>query len=107
MVIPFAGPEEAMHAMELIGSDASARQVSVVVLDLRGAIIDDAFGAAALERIVETAERWDAEALFAGASALSEPVLDGLERQPLMVLKDVEEAIAIAFQIARSQRAVA
>jgi hypothetical protein len=106
MVIPYAGPDEVLGAMELIGCDPSAREVSVIVIDLRGAIIDDAFGAAALERIVEMAERWDAETLLAGASPLSESVIQDLERPPLMTIKDINEAIALAFQIARSQRAV-
>jgi hypothetical protein len=92
--------------MELIGTDPSAQEVSVIVVDLRGAIIDEAFGAAALERIVEMAERWDAETLLAGASDLSESVIQDLERPPLMAIKDLNEAIALAFQIARSQRAV-
>ena len=52
------------------------------------------------------AERWDAETLLAGASPLSESVIQDLERPPLMTIKDINEAIALAFQIARSQRAV-
>ena len=84
-----------------------SKRTNPIVVDLRGAIIDEAFGAAALERIVETAERWDAETLFAGPSPLSERVIDELERPPLMVIKDLHEAIALGFQIARSQRAVA
>jgi len=106
MVIPYAGPDEALRAMELIGCDPSAQEVSVIVVDLRDTLIDEAFGAAALERIIEMAERWDAETLLACPSPLSEPVIDDLERPPLMVMKDLNEAIALAFQIARSQRAV-
>lgn len=104
MVIPYSGGDEALQAVELIGNDPSARGVSVVVVDLAGTLLDDAFGALALERIVETAESWGAETLLAGVSSLSEKVLQDLARPPLLVCKDLDEAIALAFQIARSQR---
>ena len=107
MVIPFSGPEEAMQAIGLIGRDPGARDVTVLVLDLTGIIIDDAFGAAALERIVETVEAWGAEAVFAGIDPLSEEVVAGLDRQPLAILKDINSAIAVAFQIADAQVRVA
>ncbi|MGI9590338.1 MAG: V4R domain-containing protein [Myxococcota bacterium] len=104
MVIPYGGVDEALAAVDLVGRDPGAAEVSVVVVDLTGAIIDEAFGAVALERIVESIESWGGEAILAGASPLSEPVLDGLDRQPLMVQKDLQEAIAAAFRIAESQR---
>jgi hypothetical protein len=104
MVVPFAGADEALRAVELIGRDPGARQVSVVVLDLTGAIVDDAFGALALEQIIETAEAWEAETIFAGLSPLSETVVAQLERQPLLIHKDVHQAIAAAFQISQAQR---
>ncbi len=104
MIIPFSGADEALLALELIGRDPGAAEVSVVVIDLTGAVIDEAFGAAALERIVERVESWDIEAVFAGVSPLSEPVVSDLSRQPLLVEKDLQAAIASAFQIAESQR---
>ena len=104
MVIPFAGADEAQLAVELIGRDPGAAGVSVVVVDLTGAIIDEAFGAAALERILEKIESWGAEAVFAGISSLSEPAVAGLERQPLMLAKDLHGGIAAGFQIASAQR---
>ena len=55
------------------------------------------------QRIVEVIETWGAEAVFAGVSPLSEAVVAGLERQPLMIEKDLNEAIAAAFRIAESQ----
>jgi hypothetical protein len=105
MVIPYSGGDEALRAVDLIGNDPAARDVSVVVVDLAGAIVDEAFGAVALEQIVETAEAWGAETIFAEVSALSEPVLSDMARPPLLIRKDLNEAIAVAFQIARSQRA--
>jgi anti-anti-sigma regulatory factor len=91
-------------AIDLIGRDPGAADVSVIVIDLTGAVIDEAFGAAALEQIVESIENWGAEAIFAGVSPLSEGVVAGLERQPLVLHKDLHAAIAAAFQIAESQR---
>lgn len=104
MVLPFAGPEESLRALELIGSDPEARQVRVVVVDLTGAIIDDSFGALALERILESAISWGAEPLLAGVSPLSEHVVADLEQSHVVIHKNLPEAIAAAFQIADAQR---
>jgi hypothetical protein len=105
MVIPYSGSDEALQAVDLIGSDPSARNVSVIVVDLGGATLDEGFGALALERIVETAEAWGAETIFADVSPLSERIVADMARPPVLVRKDLDEAIAVAFQIARSQNA--
>jgi len=104
MVLPYAGPEDTLRALELIGSDPQVRGVSVIVLDLAGAIVDEAFGALALEQIAHTAEAWGTELIFAEPSSLAERVIAELEQPPLLVVKDLEHAIATAFQIAQSQR---
>ena len=104
MVLPFAGPDESLRALELIGSDPEARQVRVVVVDLTGAILDEGFGALALERILEAAISWGAEPLLAGVSPLSEAVVADLEQSHVVIHKDLPEAIAAAFQIADAQR---
>jgi len=104
MVIPFCGPDEALQALDLIGRDPSARQVSVVVVDLSGAILDEAFGAMALESLIEGVEALGAEVLFAGVGELSDPVVAGLSSPPLLVVKDLNSAIATAFQVAAAQR---
>jgi hypothetical protein len=104
MVIPFCGPDEALQALDLIGRDPSARQVSVVVVDLSGAIIDEAFGAVALEQLAEGVEAIGAELVFAGVGELSAPVVAGLASPPLLVVKDLHAAIAAAFQVAGAQR---
>jgi hypothetical protein len=93
-----------LSALELISRDPSASAVSVIVVDLGGAIIDEAFGALALEQLVQTAEGWGAEVIFVDPSPLSERALSDLEHPPLLVEKGLEEAVALAFQIARSQR---
>jgi hypothetical protein len=104
MVIPFNDSDEALRAVELIGHDPAAREVSVVVVDLSNAIVDEAYGALALEQIVDLIEAWGAEAIFASVSPLSEPAVADLERQPLFIHKDLAEAIASAFRVADAQR---
>ena len=104
MVIPYSGPDEALAALELIGRDPSAEHVSVVVVDLEGAIVDEAFGALALEQIVQTIEGWGAEAIFVEPSPLSKRTLASLDHLPLLVVKGLEQAIASALQVAQSQR---
>ena len=106
MVVPFGGAEESLSALELIGRDESARDVSVVVVDLGGAILDEGFGALALERVLDGIERWGADAVLTGVSPLSVPVVADLESRHLLVHKDLPEAIAAAFQIADAQRRV-
>jgi len=104
MVIPFQDGDAALNAVELIGRDPAARNVSVVVVDLSGAILDEAFGAVVLEQLVELIEAWGAEVVFAAVSPLSEAAVADLERQPLLIHKDIAEAIAAAFQLANAQR---
>ncbi len=104
MVVPYTGSDEALRALELMGRDPSASEVSVVVLDLSGAVPDEAFGALALEQMVRIIETWGAELILAEVSTLAQPIVEGLEPPPLLVLKDLDHAIATAFQIAESQR---
>ena len=106
MVIPFTDGDESMRAVELIGQDAAARDVTVIVIDLDGAIIDEAYGALALEQVVESAEARGAEVIFAAPSSLSETVVADLDPPPLMVRKDLAQAIAAAFQVAEAQRSL-
>ena len=88
MVLPYAGPNETLQTLELLARDAGAASVSVIVVDLGGAIIDDAFGAMALEQLVQTVEGWGAEVLFVDPSPLSERVLADLDHPPLLIEKD-------------------
>jgi len=104
MVVPYSGPEECLRALELIGRDPGARQVRVVILDLSGTLIDDGFGAAALEQVLAAIEGAGAEPLLAGISPISQPVVAELEGAHLVLHKDLPEAIAAAFQIADAQR---
>ena len=104
MVVPFSGTDEAYRALDLIGRDPGARDVRVVVLDLAGAIIDEGFGAAALEQVLDAVEGWGAEPIVTGVSPLSEAAVADIERSHLVVRKDLPEAIAAAFQIAEALR---
>jgi hypothetical protein len=73
-------------------------------VDLRDAVIDEAFGALALEQIVGSASAWGAEVVLADPSPVSRRAIDALDHPPLLVAKSLEEAVASAFQIARAQR---
>lgn len=104
MVVPFAGADESLRALELIAHDRDARGVRVVIVDLAGAIIDEGFGALALERILDAVTSLGAEPILAGVSPLSMGVVGELERAHALVHKDLPEAIAAGFQIAAAQR---
>ena len=104
MVIPFSSPEESLRALELIGREPGARDVRVVIVDLSGAIIDEGFGAVALEQILDAIESWGAEPILAGVSPLSGRVVEDMERTHLVIHKDLPEAIAAGFQIAELHR---
>lgn len=104
MVVPFGGPDDSLRAIDLIGRDPAARDVAVVVIDLTGTVIDDAFGAAALESVLDAIESWGAEPVLAGVCPLSQRIVADLERHHLVVRKDMSSAVASAFQIAEAQR---
>jgi hypothetical protein len=104
MVLPFAGSDECLRSLELLGRDPGARGVKVVIVDLSGAVIDEGFGAASLEQVLDAVEGWGAEPLLTGISPFSERVVADLERTHLVIRKDLPEAIASAFQIAEAQR---
>lgn len=104
MVMPFLGIDPALQTIDLLGRDPSMREVRVVVLDLRGELIDDGFGAAGIERIIGEVQAWGAELILTGVSALCEEVIAELQETHLIERKDLPEAIAYAFQIADVQR---
>ena len=103
MVVPYAGEETAV-TVEAVAREPGAASVSVVIVDLDGAVVDDGFGAVALERVVDVIHAWGAEAMLTGLSPLSERVVLGLAGAPIVMRKDLSTAIATAFQIAESQR---
>ena len=104
MVLPFAGTDECLRSLDLIGREPGARTVRVVVVDLGGAVIDEGFGAASLEQVLDAVAGWGAEPILTGISPLSEGVVADLEKTHLVIRKDLPAAVAAAFQIAEAQR---
>ena len=106
MVLPFTTLDEALGTVDMLGRDSGIGEIRAVVVDLREQPLDDGFGAAALEQILETIESWNAQSLITGVSPSAEAVVASIEASHLILRKDLAEAIATAFQIADAQRHV-
>ena len=104
MVLPFTTLDEALGTIDLLGRDPGIAEIRSVVVDLRDGPVDEGFGAAALEQILETIESWNAQSLITGVSPASEAAMASLETSHLVIRKDLAEAIATAFQIADAQK---
>lgn len=104
MVLPFTTLEEALGTVDMLGRDPGIGEIRSVVVDLRERPLDEGFGAAALEQVLETIESWNAQGLITGISPGSEAAIASLESSHLILRKDLSEAIATAFQIADAQR---
>ncbi len=104
MVIPWSGADATYQTLEVLARDSGAAEVSVIILDLQAAFLDDAHDAVALEQLIQTSDSWGTEVLFVDPAPQSEAMLADLEPAPLRMVKDLESAVTLAFQIARSQR---
>jgi hypothetical protein len=104
MVLPFTTLDEALGTVDMLGRDPGISEIRAVVVDLREHTLDEGFGAAALEQILETIESWNAQSLITGVSPASEPAMASIEASHLILRKDLSEAIATAFQIADAQK---
>lgn len=104
MVLPFTTLEEALGTVDMLSRDDDIGEIRVVVVDLRDRPLDEGFGAAALEQVLETIESWNAQSLITGVSPGSEAAIASLEASHLVLRKDLPEAIATAFQISDAQR---
>jgi hypothetical protein len=104
MVLPFTTLDEALGTVDMLGRDPGIGEIRSVVVDLREQPLDEGFGAAALEQILETIESWNAQSLITGVSSAAESVVASIEASHLILRKDLSEAIATAFQIADAQR---
>ncbi len=104
MVLPFTTLDEALGTIDMLGRDPGISEIRSVVIDLREQPLDEGFGAAALEQVLETIESWNAQSLITGISPESEPAIASLEMSHLILRKDLSEAIATAFQISDAQR---
>ncbi|MCP4906368.1 MAG: hypothetical protein GY910_15430 [bacterium] len=104
MVLPFTTLDEAIGTIDRLGRDPGISEIRAVVIDLREQTLNEGFGAAALEQILETIESWDAQSLITGVSPTSEAAIASLEASHLVLRKNLSEAIATAFQIADAQK---
>ena len=104
MVLPFTTLDEALGTIDMLGRDPAISDIRVVVVDLRDQPLDEGFGAAALEQVLETIESWNAQSLITGVSPASEAAMASLESSHLILRKDLTEAVATAFQIADAQK---
>jgi hypothetical protein len=104
MVLPFTTLDEALGTVDMLSRDPGISEIRTVVVDLRDQPLDEGFGAAALEQILETIESWNAQSLITGVSPAAEAVVASIEISHLVLRKDLPEAIATAFQIADAQR---
>jgi len=104
MVLPFTTLDEALGTVDMLGRDPGISEIRAVVVDLREQPLDEGFGAAALEQVLETIESWNAQSLITGVSPAAEAAMASLEASHLVLRKDLTEAIATAFQIADAQK---
>ena len=104
MVLPFTTLDEALATVDMLGRDPSISEIRAVVIDLRERPLDEGFGAAALEKILETIELWNAQSLITGVSHESEVAINSIEASHLILRKDLTQSIATAFQIADAQK---
>jgi predicted hydrocarbon binding protein len=104
MVLPFTTLDEALGTVDMLGRDPGIGEIRAVLIDLREQPLDEGFGAAALEQILESIESWGAQSLITGITPSAEAAIASLEASHLVLRKDLSEAIATAFQIADAQR---
>ena len=104
MVLPFTTLDEALGTVDMLSRDPGIHEIRAVVVDLREQPLDEGFGAAALEQILETVESWNAQSLVTGVGPSAEAALGGLEASHIVLRKDLSAAIATAFQIADAQK---
>jgi len=103
MIVPYLGIETTLQAIDLVGTNTDARDVSVIVLDLCGIWIDSAFGQMAIARFEEASTSSGLELLLTGVSEPSMATLSA-SGSCLQIFPDVHHAIAAAVQIARIQQ---
>ena len=104
MILPFTTLDEALGTVEMLGRDPGISEIRAVVVDLRERPLDEGFGAAALEQVLETIESWNAQSLITGVCPASEAAMASIETSHLILRKDLTEVIATAFQIADAQK---
>lgn len=106
LVLPFTCAEEVLETLQVLAQDPSVGTIRAAVVDLRDTVLDEVHDAVALDQVLQTIESWGAEALLTGISPFSEEIVQDLEATHMVMRKDLDEAIAAAFQIADAQRHV-
>ncbi len=103
MVLPYSGAGDSLEAIETILADVGPDVLRVVVLDLTGARLD-ALESAGVLRVLSALEGHKLEAVLAGFSdPAAEDWLSRARRDaPPLRARDVTDAIALAFQLART-----
>lgn len=104
MVLPFSGAEDSIATLESVSRDAAARDVSVVVLDLGGALLERVSGTIALERVLDALACRGADAVVAGVSPRNAAVVEEVAARHMLLQADLPAAIAAAFQLADARR---
>jgi hypothetical protein len=104
MVLPFTTLDEALGTVDMLSRDPGIHEIRAVVVDLRERDLDEGFGTAALEQVLETIESWNAQSLLTGIGPGAERAVASLETSHLILRKDLSEAIATAFQVADAQK---
>jgi hypothetical protein len=103
MVLPYSGAGDSIEAIETIVGDVGPGVLRVVVLDLTGARMD-ALESAGVLRVLGALEAHKLEVVLAGAGdpAANDWLTRARPDSPPLRARDVTEAIALAFQLART-----
>ena len=102
MVLPCEHPEMALATLKNLLTDASLRDVRVVVLDLMNRLVLSEASPHPIEQLLDAIDTWGAEILLTGVRADTLRALSDLNRPLLVGPQRLSESIAMAFQVAEA-----
>jgi hypothetical protein len=102
MVLPCEHPEIALATLKHLLTDASLRDVRVVVLDLMNRLTLSGTSPHPIENLLDAIDSWGVEALLTGIRADTLQALSDLNRPLLIGPQRFSESIAMAFQVAEA-----
>ena len=102
MVLPCEHPEIALATLKSLLTDASLRDVRVVVLDLMNRLTLSGTSPHPFEKLLDTIDSWGAETLLTGIRTDTLQALSQLNRPLLIGPQRFSESIAMAFQVAEA-----
>ena len=102
MVLPCEHPEMALATLNNLLTDASLRDVRVVVLDLMNRLAPCEASPHPIEHLLDAIDAWGAEILLTGVRADTLRALSDLNRPLLVGPQRLPESIAMAFQVAEA-----